>query len=95
MSGQVCCTLYLPLYRLKPKGRAEKGNLDFMKAVQLESSSPEFCHIEMATPLCHKSALEGLAAALVAFGLTVGAVVCAIAAVYSVLQPDAKSKLQT
>jgi len=51
VSGQFSITLYLPEYLWKPKGRALKGKLDLMKFVQLESSSPEFCHMEMATPL--------------------------------------------
>lgn len=51
VSGQLCRTLYLPLNLLKPIGRAEKGKLLLMKFVQLLSSSPEFCHMLIATPL--------------------------------------------
>lgn len=60
VSGQVCSTLYLPLNLLKPMGRAAKGKLLLMKFVQLLSSSPEFCHMEMATPLWNTSSLSCL-----------------------------------
>ena len=49
--GTLSVMLYLPLKRLMPIGRRLKGSLLLTKLLQLESASPEFCHIEIATPL--------------------------------------------